>query len=45
MKCKMSAQGKLDRKRKRAKRKGFHDKHYNEEGDVYMIGGILSNCF
>ena len=38
MERKMSTEGKYDRKRKRAVRKWFQDKHKETEGEVYESG-------
>ena len=40
MKRKMSVEGKADRKRKRAVRKGFTDKNQENEGKVYATGSF-----
>ena len=40
MKRKMSVEGKADRKRKRAVRKGFTDKNQENEGEVYATGSF-----
>ena len=35
---KMSVEGKLYRKKKRAERKGFEDKELDDEGEMYACG-------